>query len=200
MATANAINANSTGLAKYDGAGTWTGVTVTNHSPLVGAASNGITSLGPLTNGQLVIGSTGVDPVAASLTAGTGISITPGAGSISIATTLSVLTWSVITADQSVVVSNGYICNKGSVLTLTLPASPSAGDVFAVTGINTALGWKIAQNAGQQIFFGTSATTVGVTGNLASINTRDSVYLVCVVGGGSAAWNVLNSIGNITVV
>lgn len=200
MATNNAVNISSAGLVKYDGAGTFTGVTVTNHAPLVGAASNGITSLGPLTDGQLVIGSTGADPVAASLTAGTGISITPGAGSISIATTLSVLTWSVITADQNISVSNGYICNKAGLLTLTLPATATAGDVFAVTGMNTAAGWKIAQNANQQIHIGTSSTTVGAGGSLASINIRDSVYLVCVVGGASTIWNVINSMGNITVV
>jgi len=199
MATNNAVNITSTGIVKYDGAGTFSATTVTQHSPIVGGASNALVSLGPLTDGQIVIGSTGVVPVAASLTAGTGISITPGAGSISIATTLSVLSWSVITADQSVAVNNGYICNKAGLLTLTLPASPSAGDVFAVTGINTALGWKIAQNANQQIFMGTSATTVGVAGSLASINTRDSVYLVCVVGGASANWNVINSMGNITI-
>jgi hypothetical protein len=66
--------------------------------------------------------------------------------------------------------------------------------------MNTALGWKIAQNANQQIFFGTSSTTIGVGGSLASINTRDSVYLVCTVGGASANWNILNSVGNITIV
>lgn len=40
-----------------------------------------------MTNGQLVIGSTGNTPTVATLTAGTGIAITNGAGSISIATT-----------------------------------------------------------------------------------------------------------------
>ena len=45
MATANGLNANSAGLARYDGNGTWSGVTVTQHAVLVGAASNGITSL-----------------------------------------------------------------------------------------------------------------------------------------------------------
>ncbi|WP_168196435.1 tail fiber domain-containing protein [Bdellovibrio sp. NC01] len=40
-----------------------------------------------LTNGQLLVGSTGAAPVAASLTAGTGITITPAAGAITIATT-----------------------------------------------------------------------------------------------------------------
>lgn len=199
MATNNAVNITSSGLVKYDGAGTFSAVTVTQNALLYGAASNGISSL-TLTNGQLAIGSTGAAPVAASLTAGTGISITPGAGSISIASTVTALTWSVITADQGVTTSNGYICNKAGLLTLTLPASPSAGDVFGVTGINTALGWKIAQNANQQIFMGTSSTTVGTGGSLASINIRDSVYLVCVVGGSSAVWNVVNAVGNITIV
>lgn len=41
--------------------------------------------LGPLTNGQLVVGSTGVAPVAAALTAGASIAITNGAGSITVA-------------------------------------------------------------------------------------------------------------------
>jgi len=40
-----------------------------------------------LTNGQLIIGSTGATPVAASLTAGSGVTITPGAGSITISAT-----------------------------------------------------------------------------------------------------------------
>lgn len=109
------------------------------------------------------------------------------------------ITWTVITADQSAVAANGYICNKSGLLTLTLPASGTAGDIIRVTGINTALGWRIAQNAGQQIFFGTSSTTVGVAGSLSSLNIRDSVELVCVVAGASAVWNVISSIGNITI-
>lgn len=39
---------------------------------------------GPLTNGQLIIGSTGLSPAVGSLTAGVGITITPGAGTITI--------------------------------------------------------------------------------------------------------------------
>lgn len=110
------------------------------------------------------------------------------------------LTWSVITADQSIVANNGYICNKAGLLTLTLPASSSIGDMFRVTGINTALGWKIGQNASQQIYFGTSSTTAGTGGSLASSAIRDSVELVCVGSGSSSVWQVQSSIGNITVV
>ena len=57
---------------------------ITQHSLQVGGASNALTQLGVATNGQLPIGSTGADPVLAPLTAGTGISITNGAGSITI--------------------------------------------------------------------------------------------------------------------
>ncbi len=107
-------------------------------------------------------------------------------------------TWSVITADQTAAVNNGYICNKAGLLTLTLPTTAAAGTLIEVTGINTALGWKIAQNASQQIHFGTVDTTSGTGGSLASSATRDSIKLVCVVA--DLEWNVLSSMGNVTYV
>lgn len=198
MGTNNAINLSSSGLAKYDGAGTFSGVTTTNHNILLGAASNGITNLA-LTNGQLAIGSTGADPSAATLTAGTGISITNGAGSITLNAIGGGLTWTVVTGtSQSAAVNNGYIANNAGLVTVTLPATSAVGDTVAVTGINNATGWKVAQNAGNQIFFGASSTTSGAGGSLASTATRDTVYLVCVTA--NSAWNVVSSIGNLTVV
>lgn len=85
MPTNNSIDLSAAGLAKYNGTGTFSAVTVTQYSPLVGGAANAITSLGPLTNGQLLIGSTGANPVAATITPGAGVSITNGAGSITLA-------------------------------------------------------------------------------------------------------------------
>ena len=199
MATSNSINANAVGIAKYDGAGTWTATTVTNNSVLIGGASNAIVSQA-LTNGQLLIGNTGSAPTAATLSAGTGVSITNAAGSITINAAGGGLTWTTVTgATQAISVNNGYVANNAGVVTLTLPASASLGDIIAVTGINNATGWKIAQNASQQIFFGTSSTTSGITGFLQSTNTRDVVYLVCVVAGASTIYNVVSSIGNITI-
>lgn len=196
MATTNAINANSTGLVKYDGSGTFSATTVTNHNVLIGSTSNAITSLA-LNNGQLAIGSTGADPSAATLTAGTGISISNGAGSITINGVGSGLTWSVITgASQAMSVNNGYIANRAGTVAFTLPTTSAVGDMLAVTGINTATGWSIGYTTNQQIFFGTSSATI-TTGTLASVNIRDTVYLVCVVA--NLTWNVVNSIGNITV-
>lgn len=134
----------------------------------------------------------------ATITAGTGISVTAGANSITIASTATALTWSVITADQTAAVNKGYICNKAGTLALALPASSAVGDIIEVTGINTATGWQITQAAGQQIFFGTSSTTLGATGTLTSSNIRDSIKMVCVVA--NTTWNVISSIGDITIV
>lgn len=61
--------------------------TLTDHGLLVGSGTDPITALGVATNGQLPIGSTGADPVLATLT-GTAnqITVTNGAGSITLAT------------------------------------------------------------------------------------------------------------------
>ena len=65
-----------------------TGVkTLTDGGVLVGSGTGAVTSLGQATNGQLIIGSTGADPVLAELTAGSNITITNTAGEISIAAT-----------------------------------------------------------------------------------------------------------------
>lgn len=173
--------------------------TLTNHGLLVGAGTAAITQLGVATNGQLPIGSVGADPVLATLTAGTGISISNGAGTITIATTgPASFTWSVITVNQTAAVNNGYICNKAGTLALLLPAASVVGDELEVTGINTALGWQITQAAGQQIFFGNTQTTAGGGGTLTSSATRDSIRMVCIVA--NLTWQVLSSVGNITVV
>ena len=99
--------------------------------------------------------------------------------------------------------NNGYIANYSGTLIYNLPGDCAIGAIIRVTGMNNASGWKIAQAAGTQINFGTQSTTVGVTGYLASTNTYDSVELVCTVApvfpSSASTWNVLSSVGNITV-
>lgn len=58
--------------------------TFTDHSILLGSETDAFTALGAATNGQLPIGSTGNDPVLATLIAGTGITISNGVGSITV--------------------------------------------------------------------------------------------------------------------
>ena len=81
MATNNSINDGFPIDTAHGGTGVGT---LTQHAVLLGEGVANISSVGPLTNGQLVIGSTGVDPVAASLGAGTGITVTSGAGTLSV--------------------------------------------------------------------------------------------------------------------
>lgn len=195
MATNNSINLSASGICKYDGAGSFSAITVTQHSVLIGAASNGITSLA-LTSGQLAIGSTGADPSAATLTAGTGIAIANGAGSITISSVGGGLSWSVITADQTAAINNGYICNKAGLLTLTLPTTSAVGSMIACTNINTAAGIKISYTTNQSVIIGTSASTT-TTGNVASIALGDGLILVCTVA--NLTWQAISTQGNWTI-
>lgn len=83
MATNNAINTGKPIEVSNGGTGA---SSFTAHSLLLGQGSSAMTALGAATNGQLPIGSTGADPVLASLTQpAAGITITGGAGSITFA-------------------------------------------------------------------------------------------------------------------
>lgn len=250
MTTNNAINVSAAGLVRYDGAGTFTGVTVTNHNVLIGAASNGITSVAPgtagiplisagaaadpafgtalvvgggtgatsfningvvisnttttgalssvtLTAGQVVIGSA-TTPAAATLTAGTGISIGNGNNSITISATGGGLSWVVVSGtSQTMAVNTGYTSNNAGLCTLTMPSTAAVGDTVVVTGLGAG-GWAIAQNASQLIHFGSVVTTTGVSGSLASTNANDSITITCVVA--NTTWTTRSSMGNITYV
>lgn len=151
-----------------------------------------------LTNGQLLIGSTGADPVAGTITAGTGISIVNGAGSITISGTASAIGWNVVTTNQSMVADNGYIANAGGALTFTMPATAVVGTAIAVANLNSG-SFTIAQNSGQNIRVGSSVTTTGVGGSIASTAQGDSIYLVCVVA--NTTWIAMGGVqGNLTIV
>jgi hypothetical protein len=199
MTTQNAVNISASGIVGYDGAGTFNSSSLTQHSLLLGGSNTHTIANLTLTNGQLPIGSTGADPVAATLTAGTGISVVNASGSITISASGGGLAWTVVTGTtQAAAVNNGYFANNAGTVTVTLPATAAVGTVVAVAGMNNATGWVIAQNAGQQVFIGASSTTIGVAGSLASTQTHDSVYLVCNVA--NTSWIVTNVVGNITVV
>lgn len=197
MATNNVVNLKSAGVVTYDGAGTFSASTLTQFSTLLGGASNAIASLGVATNGQLAIGSTGASPVLATLTAGTGMTITNAAGSITLNTVGGGLSWTdVVGVAQNIAVNNAYTANNAGLVTFTLPASSAYGSVVEIAG-KGAGGWKIAQQAGNTIIFGSSSSTPGAGGYIASTGQYDTVRLVCSVV--DSIWTVTSAVGNITV-
>ena len=192
-ATATTVN-----LGTGAGAKTITlGSTNTTSTTNLQSGSGGI-KIPAFAEGALVTSSTGV---ISTVTGTAGFVLTANAAGTAPsfqAASGSGFTWSVITANQTAAINNGYICNKAGTLALALPAVSATGSVIEVTGINTATGWQITQAAGQQIHFGAADTTSGATGSLTSTAIRDSIRLVCVVA--NLEWNVLSSIGNITYV
>lgn len=136
--------------------------------------------VGPLTNGQLLIGSTGAAPVRTTLTAGANISITNGAGSISIAATgLAGFSWTTVSGtSQAMLSNNGYIANNSGLVTLSLPATSVVGDEIDIIGKGSG-GWSISQGSGQQIVIGNAASTSGASGSVSSTNAKDSITLIC---------------------
>lgn len=141
------------------------------------------------TNGQIPIGN-GTNYTAATLTAGTGISITNGSGTITVATNGS-NPWVDETGSSVTMATNtGYTSDDGSTLvTFTLPTSSAIGDWVEINGKGSGL-WTIAQATGQQIHVGTSATTSGAGGSLSSVNQFDNVRLRCLTA--NTIWTVVS--------
>lgn len=131
--------------------------------------------------------------------AGSGITITQSGATITIATNGSGVAWTEVTGvTQAMAINSGYIASNVALVTLTLPTTSAVGSVIYLVG-KGAGGWAVAQNAGQTIHIGSSASTVGVGGSLASTNRYDSVQLVCTVadtewttlGGGQGALTIV---------
>jgi hypothetical protein len=109
------------------------------------------------------------------------------------------VSWQTISASQTLVKNTGYICiSPGGALSLALPstASSTIGDLIEVT-LDGATSWTITQAAGQQIRIANSQTTLGVGGSLTSTAQGDTLKMVYQSSG---KWNVISSIGNITIV
>jgi len=111
-----------------------------------------------------------------------------------------VFTWNDVTGGSATVAANnGYLADKSTLTTFTLPTDNNIGDTITIVGKGTG-GWKIIYGTGQNIIFGSSASTA-TTGNIASTNTNDVVNLVCTTASATAPiFSVVYAVGNITIV
>lgn len=173
-------------------------ITTANSATLVTNSSGVPSWTASMTDGQVLIGSTGSTPVPATLTAGSGISISEGAGSITIAGTGSGIGWTEVTGTtQAAAADSGYITNNASQVVITMPATAAVGTCISVIG-KGAGGWRIDHNAGQNIQLGSSSTTTG-SGYIESTNRYDSIDLICTTA--DTTWTTLGAPqGSITVV
>lgn len=196
--TSNSLNANSsTPLPTIDGG---TGVSSpTAHGVLIAEGASAYNSI-VLSAGQVLIGTTSSDPVGATLTAGTNVTITSASGAITInASGGGGFTYTNVTATTPVTmaVNTGYINNAATVnLVFTLPTTAAVGSLLEV--INGGNGFQIAQNSGQTITFAEVTTTTGTGGSITTTGISEDVRMICTVT--NTGWQVISSVGNLTVV
>jgi len=184
MTTNNAINISAAGLVKYDGAGTFSAVTVTQHDVLIGAASNGITSVAPSATSGVPLISQG-----ASADPAFGTVVVAGGGSgattfnidgvvISGTTTTSALAALTLTNGQIVI---GSTSNPPAAATIT------AGSGISVTnGANSITIAAVGAGFTWTVVTGTSQTAAVNNGYIANNAGTVTVTLPATAAVGSA--------------
>jgi hypothetical protein len=135
-------------------------------------------------------------------TAGIGYTATTGGASgtavwTADSSSTSAFTWAnTTTTTQAMAANTGYISNNAALSTFTLPAVAAVGNRVAVQGAGAG-GFTIAQNAAQTIHFGTSVTTAGTGGSIASTNQFDHLEMICITA--NTTWAAYAAQGNLTV-
>ncbi len=108
------------------------------------------------------------------------------------------MTWTEVTGtSQAAAVGNGYITNNVALVTVTLPSTAAVGQRVAIVGKGAGL-WKLAQNSGQTIHFGSTDSTIGTGGYLAATVRYDCLEVICITA--NTDWVVRDSVGSITIV
>jgi hypothetical protein len=171
----------------------------TEHAVAIGTDIGGLKSLPAMTDGQLVIGQTGADPAVANLTAGTGISITNGAGSITIAATGGgVGTVETLTGNSGGPVGpdmSGNITVRGDGATITVVGNAGANTLVATVGSEVATFYQAdsgtaTPSASTLNILGTGGITTSATGNTVTITgSGGSGSVIETTFASSGTWN-----------
>lgn len=111
----------------------------------------------------------------------------------------------ITTTTQAAAINTIYIPNATTLVTITLPAVATTGNpanspqgsIIEIVG-KGAGGWRLAQNATQQVIFGNMSNTAGAGGQVNSTHARDCIRLVCTTA--DTVWQVASSIGNLDVI
>lgn len=107
--------------------------------------------------------------------------------------------WNVITVGgpTQMVNNEGYIANAGVLCQILLPATSSVGDSIQIVGIGSG-GFRITQNAGQNIMYLGNLSTAGVGGSFSSTVNTCTIEIICTTA--DTLWSVVDSNGVFTIV
>lgn len=166
--------------------------TALNNNRIMVSSGGSIVEAATLTNGQLLIGSTGAAPVAATLIAGTGIAITNAAGSITIASSISVI-------NQATSLVDAITTSATEVLIPGMTITPGSGDylIFFTGAVeNTGFGDPVTisiYSNGSQIAasvikcesFGGMSNPIGSNAYLTNLGAGQAIEVKWKVSGGT---------------
>lgn len=148
--------------------------------------------------GQMLLGVTGGTPVAGTITAGTGISVSATSGAILLGVVNAGVAVATITgSSQTLAINTSYTANGASLITFALPAVSPVGSVIEIVGAGAGM-WAISQAAGQSVYNGATSTTVGVSGSITATTQYSSLIMKCVVA--DTTWSVVGRSGTFTIV
>lgn len=147
-------------------------------------------------DGQLIIGSTAGAPAAATLTAGTGISITNASNSVTInATGGGFAVATIAGTSQAAAVNTTYIALNAGQTTVTLPAVYAVGDTVSLIGSTANVGgWILATAAGDTVRVNNATTSTGGTVTSAAI-AGQCIEVVCDVA--NSSWIMRTNVSTI---
>jgi trimeric autotransporter adhesin len=166
------------------------GLSTANSAVLVTNSSGVPSWSSTMTNGQLIIGSTGATPTANTLTAGAGVTITNGAGTITIAAVAGTFPWTDESVNFLPAINNGYFVTATA--TATLPTTPAQGSViqFAVDSVAGKL--TIQAPAAASIRLGSTVSAAAGT----AVSSKDGDSITLVYRTSDQTWIATSSIGN----
>jgi hypothetical protein len=99
--------------------------------------------------------------------------------------------WEGTPFNTQMVANKSYYTTGGGTLEFTLPVTSAAGSIIEIAGIGS-LGWRILQNAGQNIELGNVISTVGVGGSVESTDNGDTIRLLCTTA--NTVWVMLSCV------
>lgn len=107
------------------------------------------------------------------------------------------LAWFVVDQNTQTICNAGYsLHNQIASIDLLLPTNCKVGDKIKIMGYGTG-GFQITQNIDQQMHFGNRSTTLGLVGNIQSVQQKSAVSLICVKE--NTDFMVESSVGNFKI-